>query len=141
MNANNIISFDELFSNEKLIQVVTGQNGNTIEAARSKVIRSLEESKALFLDKNHTYIKNGKAQRPVPCFAKRSDGNYVVKVLFSRVTLNMNEGVNAITCSKDRVLDVHDKMIQYVQQGSMDQEIKAAQERYRQSQMRNQLGE
>jgi hypothetical protein len=36
---------------------------------------------------------------------------------------------------------MHDKLVQYVQQGSMDEAIKGAQERYRQSQLRNQMGE
>jgi len=134
-------SFDELFSNEQFCNVVTGQNSNTLDSARSKVIRSLQESKALFKDKNHTYIKNGKSQRPVPCFTRRSDGEYLVKVLFSRVTLSMREGVNAIVCSKDRVPDMHDRLITYVQQGGMDEQIKTAQDRYRQSQSRNQMGE
>jgi len=141
MTASTIFSFDELFSNEQFCNVATGQNGNTLEAARAKVIRSLQESKALFKDKNHTYIKNGKSQRPVPCFARRSDGEYLVKVLFSRVTLNMREGVNAIVCNKDRVPEMHDRLITLVEHGGMDEQIKATQERYRLSQIRNQMGE
>jgi len=141
MSIAKIVSFEELFSNDELCSIPTGQYGNTLESAREKVIRSLQASKSLFNDKSFTYIKNGKSQRPVPCFARRVDGSYVVKVLFSRVTLPLSNGQNAIACSKDRVPEMHDKLVQYVQQGSMDEAIKGAQERYRQSQMRNQMGE
>jgi len=141
MNTNIMSSFDELFAEEEWCNVVSGMGGNTLEAARAKVVRSLQESKQLFSDRNHTYIKHGKAQRPVPCFGRRMDGKFVVKVLFSRVTLDLPNGNNGIVCPSDRVPEIHDKLIQFVKSGSMDEKIKAAQDRYRQSQLRNQMGE
>lgn len=141
MNKNMMSSFDELFAEEEWCSVVSGMGGNTLEAARAKVVRSLQESKQLFFDRNHTYIKHGRAQRPVPCFGRRMDGKFVVKVLFSRVTLDLPNGNNGIVCLSDRVPEIHDKLIQFVKSGSMDEKIKAAQDRYRQSQLRNQMGE
>lgn len=141
MSTNFMSSFEELFAEEELCSVATGIGGNTLEAARAKVIRSLQESKQLFYDRNHTYIKHGKAQRPVPCFGRRMDGKFVVKVLFSRVTLDLPNGNNGIVCASDRVPEIHDKLIQFVKSGAMDERVKAAQDRYRQSQIRNQMGE
>jgi len=141
MNTNIMNSFDELFAEEEWCNVVSGMGGNTLEAARAKVVRSLQESKQLFFDRNHTYVKHGRAQRPVPCFGRRMDGKFVVKVLFSRVTLDLPNGNNGIVCLSDRVPEIHDKLIQFVKSGSMDEKIKAAQDRYRQSQLRNQMGE
>ena len=134
-------TFDELFAEEELCRVASSMGGNTLEAARTKVVRLLQESKMVILDRNHTYLKHGRAKRPVPCFARRFDGKYVVKVLFSRVTLDLPSGDNGIVCSNDRVPEIHDKLILFVNGGSMDEKIKAAQDRYRQSQIRNQLGE
>jgi hypothetical protein len=110
-------AFDELFAEEELCSVASSIGGNTLEAARTKVVRSLQESKMVFLDRNHTYLKHGRAQRPVPCFARRFDGKYVVKVLFSRVTLDLPSGDNGIVCSSDRVPEIHDKLIQFVKGG------------------------
>jgi len=141
MNTNIMSSFDELFAEEEWCNVISGMGGNTLEAARAKVVRSLQESKQLFFDRNHTYVKHGRAQRPVPCFGRRMDGKFVVKVLFSRVTLDLPNGNNGIVCPSDRVPEIHDKLIQFVKSGSMDEKIKAAQDRYRQSQLRNQMGE
>lgn len=141
MSTNIMDSFDELFADEELCNVASSIGGNSLESARAKVVRSLHESKLLFGDRNHTYVKNGKAQRPVPCFARRFDGKFVVKVLFSRVTLDLPNGNNGIVCTSERVIEVHDKLLQFVKGGSMDERIKAAQDRYRQSQIRNQLGE
>lgn len=139
MNANIMNSFDELFADEELCTLATGQSGNTLDAARAKVIRSLSESKALFIDSKHTYLKNGRHQRPVPCFTKRYDGKFVVKVLFSRVTLDLPNGKNGIVCERERVGEIHDKFIQFVQGGAMDDKIQSAQDRYRQSQDRSHL--
>jgi hypothetical protein len=65
-----------------------------------------------------------------------ADGNYFVKVLFSRVTLDLPNGSNAIQCSKEQVEGMHDKLIKLVKTGEMDSVIQEAQERYRQAQTR-----